>query len=384
MSARTPGEIIYLRVLGKGGINDGPFVICAWDPSSLPPVSDGGNCVNGNMVAINSLNKNQYRWVPVFDNAGNIIAEIYGDGNDLGNIAPAVFVNTTGTVRNNNGKFYLDRNVTLSPENNASANVRLYIKNAEFTGLQTADPSVTSINDLNITKTGASCQPVFSGTPSQIVPDAYADYGADHYIQFFTMSFSSFFLHSANVVLPLKFISVNAVNETDGIHLTWKVLKDDFIKDFEIEYSRDGINFSNIDFLKATDFVSQDNDSWTFSYIDKSAFGSKTFYRIKMIDKSASSIYSKVISIKPHSDLKILSVYPNPSAGKIFLRLNNNAANISAKVFDVTGKLVVNFGKLPRQNMMELNLDPLKSGMYILQVTDGMGKRAFYEKIILE
>ncbi len=384
LSARTPGEIVYLRVLGKGGINDGPFVICAWDPSSLPPVSDGGNCINGNIVAINSLNKNQYRWVPLFDNTGNIIAEIYSDGNDLGNITPGVFVNTTGTVRNNNGKFYLDRNITLSPENNASASVRLYIKNTELIALQSADPSVTSINDLNITKTDASCQPVFSGTPSQTAPDAYMDYGADHYVQFSTPSFSSFFMHSANVVLPLRFISFNADKKNSGITLTWRVVKDNLIKDFEIEHSGDGVNFFRIDFLKANGFVSQDDDSWIFNYIDKNAFGSKIFYRIKMNDENGKSIYSKIISISLQDEVKVLSLYPNPSAGKIFLRLNNNAANINAKLFDVTGKLVMDFGKRPWQNVIELNIAQLKSGVYILQVTDGTSKKSFYEKITLE
>lgn len=384
LSARAPAEIIYLRVLGKGTINDGPFIICAWDPSSLPPVSDGGNCINGNIVAINSLNKNQFRWVPLFDNTGNIIAEIYGDGNDLGNITPGVFVNTSGTVRNNNGKFYLDRNITLSPENNASANVRLYIKNSELNELQAADPSVISVNSLNVTKTDASCQPAFSGIASVIVPDAYMDYGADHYVQFSTPSFSSFYMHSANVTLPLKFISFSADKNNSGITLTWRVIKDNSIKDFEIEHSGDGINFFSIDFLKANGFVSHDNDSWTFSYFHKNAFGSKIFYRIKMNDKNDKSIYSKIISVSPQSEVKILSVYPNPLSGKIFLRLNNNAANIYAKVFDVTGKLVMDFGKRPWQDVMELNLGELRKGVYILQVTDRTSKKTFYEKIILE
>ena len=383
LNARVPGEIIYLRLLGKGAINDGQFVVCAWDPLLLPTVSAGGNCVSGQIVTINSLNKNLYRWVPLFDNAGNIIAEIYSNGNDLGNITPGVFVNTSGTVRNNNGKFYLDRNVTLSPENNASANVRLYIKNSELNELQSADPSVISVNSLNVTKTDASCQPAFSGIPSVIVPDTYMDYGADHYLEFSTTSFSSFYMHSANVVLPLKFIFFNAVEEDDGVHLTWQVTKDQLLTDFEIEYSNDGIIFSRIKIVSAADFVSQDNDSWTFGYIDIQR-GTNIFYRIKMSDKNSTSVYSKIISISPRKKVKILLVYPNPSQGKIFIRLNNNGAYIYAKVLDVTGKLVKNFGRMQWQNVIELNIEKVRSGIYILQITGEPGKKTIYQKIVLK
>lgn len=81
-----------------------------------------------------------------------------------------------------------------------------------------------------------------------------------YYVEIYTPSFSTFFLPSANITLPLKFISFNAINKSDGIHLMWKVIKDNAIKNFEIEYSNDGVDFSSVAFLKANDFVSQNND----------------------------------------------------------------------------------------------------------------------------
>ncbi len=383
LAGRAAGEVIYFRVLGKGTINAGPFAICAWDPSVLPEVSPAGTCLAANPVTINSGNNNQYMWVPVFDNAGNIMAEIYADGNDLGTITTSLFVNTSGTVRSTNGKFYLDRNISIVPSNNGSAKVRMYFTNNEFNALQAADPSILSINSLNITKTDSACQAAFSGVGSAIVPDAAASYGADHYIEFSTPSFSNFYLNSANVVLPLKFVSFNANKNNNGIQLTWKVIKDNLIKDFEIEYGNDGNYFKSLDSINQNEFTDDENDSWIYKYVDNNQYDGNIFYRIRMNDLNGKYIYSEIIKINLFkSEGRVFSIYPNPSKGKFFIRSKNYGLNIYAKLFNATGHQVKDFGAIPLQNVIELHIDELLPGIYFLQVTDRANKKNYYEKLI--
>ncbi len=383
LAGRTAGEVTYFRVLGKGTINAGPFAICAWDPSVLPAISPGGNCISANAVTVNAANSNQYRWVPVFDNAGNIIAEIYADGNDLGTITTSLFVNTSGTVRNDNGKYYLDRNIVVLPVNNVSGKVRLYFTHNELTSLQAVDPSVSSITNLNITKTNTACQPAISGNQTNITAETAGDYGTDHYIEFISPSFSSFYINSSSVALPLKFISFTAVEENAGVRLHWKVVKDDLIKDFEIEHSGDGIHFSVIGIKKQPEFFEEDVDSWSYNYIDGNNHSGDNFYRIKMNDINRKNVYSEIVKVSfanaPDRDFLI---YPNPSTGTIFIRTKNTGSVISAVILNATGQVVKDFGVLPRQNITGLNMQELVPGIYFMKITDNRRKHVFYEKLI--
>ncbi len=383
LSGRNSGEIIYLRVLGKFTNSFGPFAICAWDHSVLPPVSPGGDCIQGNTITVNTANLNRYMWVPIFDASGNIVAEINGNGNDLGDITSSVYVNTSGQVRQINNQFYLDRNISINPANNLSAHVRVYFKNNEFLALQSADPSVISINSLNVTKTTTACQPVYSGVASIIVPDAYVDYGTDHYIQFSTPSFSSFYVHSANVTLPLKFISFSAEQKNAGVQLTWKVVKDKLIKNFEIEYSYDGSIFKSMAFIDQNKFTYEDNDSWSYKYADNNHHEGDVFYRIKMNDLNGKSIYSKIIAINLLNNMdRVFSIYPNPSTGKFFIRKKMEGLNISATLVNSTGQKIKDFGVLLPKNVTEVNIDESIPGIYFLKITNNITGKVWYEKII--
>ncbi len=383
LSGRAAGEIIYVRVLGKFTNNFRPFAICAWDHSILPPVSPGGDCVQGNIITVNTANLNRYMWVPVFDASGNIVAEINGNGNDLNTINSFLFTNTSGTVRNINGKYYLGRNISIEPSNNGPARVRVYFTNNELSALQAADPSVISMNSLNVTKTNTACQAAFSGTGSVIVPDAYANYGTNHFVEFTTSSFSSFYLNSANVVLPLRFISFTADRENEITNLEWKIIKDNSIKDFEIEYSYGGITFQLLHTVTPDEFIIEENDSWSFKSIDNANHNGDIFYRIKMNEITGKSIYSKVISINlPGTGGRIFSVYPNPSTGKFFIKSKIHGLNVSITLLNVAGQQVKNFGVLPLQNVIELNSDKLSPGIYFLKITDDVSGKVHYEKII--
>ncbi|MEO8112538.1 MAG: T9SS type A sorting domain-containing protein, partial [Ginsengibacter sp.] len=383
LSGRAPGEIIYVRVLGKFTNNSGPFAICAWDHSVLPPVSPGGNCIAADNVSINTANLNRYMWVPLFDALGNIMAEINADGNSLNTTNSFLYANTTGTVRNTNGKYYLDRNISIEPSNNGSARVRMYFANNEFTALQAADPSVISINSLNVTKTNITCQPAFSGTASVIVPDAYSDYGTDHYVEFSTPSFSSFYLNSANVTLPLRFISFNAINKNSGVELTWKVTKDNSIKDFEITYSYDGNNFNSIGLVNQNEFEVEENDSRTYRYSHNVQHEGYIFYRIKMNDVNRKNIYSDIIKITVENHRNnIFSIYPNPARNKIFVKTQIRRWNISAALFNSIGQKVKDFGLLRLQNGVFFNVKDLHPGIYFLQIADAAENEVYYEKIV--
>jgi large repetitive protein len=196
LTGRVPGEIIYYRVMPLTSGNAGEFIICAWDTSSsvLPPVASGGICRGAPDIDISQASQNRYRWVPIFDSSGHIIAEIYAEGISLNTVRSSVYVNGSGMVRNNNNKFFLDRNWFLHSDNIGNIRVRLYFKNTELTTLQAVDGTINTGN-LQVLRSQDTCQGSYGSNPL-FITTSYNSYGANHIAQIATNDLRSFYLES--------------------------------------------------------------------------------------------------------------------------------------------------------------------------------------------
>jgi hypothetical protein len=269
LTGRTAGEVIYLRVTPFTSASEEQFAICAWDEtiSVLPPISISGNCSDGIPGIIDSTRGNLYMWVPLFDNSGNIIAEIYSDGNELGSVSTSLYVHN-GSPRQVGSRHYLDRNLSIqtSVAPTTPVKIRMYIKQSELSALQSVEPSISGVNDLKITKTSTNCQPAYSGTPIVINQQSNSGYGTDHYLQFLSSGFSSFYIDGLNGVLALKFLSFKVKQNQSHLFLDWVVAKDSSILLFEIQKSEDGIQFKTIATKSKFDIYKDDNNSWGYSY----------------------------------------------------------------------------------------------------------------------
>lgn len=69
-------------------------------------------------------------------------------------------------------------------------------------------------------------------------------------------------------VLALKFISFTRNQNAGGIHLTWKVVKDEAIKSFRIEQSRNGIDFTQIGFVDKAEKSGEAVGLWEYQFYD--------------------------------------------------------------------------------------------------------------------
>jgi hypothetical protein len=374
LTGRTPGEVILLQVTPLTGSSEEPFAICAWDEtvSVLPAVSPGGNCITGNTQSIDSTQGNIYMWVPLLDNSGNIIAEVYGNGVNLGNMVTNLFVNTSGTVRNTNGKFYLDRNITMNPVVNGSARIRFYLKHDELTALQAADPTIAGINNLKITKTSTACLPAFSGVPTTISQQANATYGADHYLQFTTPSFSSFYIDGLTGVLPLHFISFTGDAGASGNRLKWIVMKDETIAVISIQRSNDGNHFTTIATQDKNQRVADINDEWEYRFTDNGNPTAGYFYRIELKDNNGKTIYSRIIRLGAAiPGITGIKVYPNPVADILQVQSDLASGYLQGELFDIAGARVLQFSVSAAQNgITNIPVARLAPGVYLLVIKE--------------
>src|SRR6185436_2948247 len=104
-------------------------------PTSIDVTNAAVNtCNTGTTVTID--NTNNMLWVPITGPDGNIMAEIYANGNNLGTVTSSFYKNS-GSIRVANTTHYLDRNMTITPETHPSSTVkiRLYLSKAELDAL---------------------------------------------------------------------------------------------------------------------------------------------------------------------------------------------------------------------------------------------------------
>lgn len=368
LTGRVPGETIFLRVMGKGSINNGPFVIGAWDPGLLPEVSGGGDCIAANNINLNAANGNQYTLVPVFDSAGNIVAEFYAGGNSPGLISSQVFVNSSGTVRTKDGKYYLDRHFFFAPADTVPVKMRLYIKGAELAALQAADPAVIDMHHLQVVITYNNCIEPRSIPAAIVYPDTARLYKGDFYIEFETTVFGSFYIERQETVVPVSLTNYHAACSADKVLVSWTTqseVNNDF---FTIMRSEDGIHFKAVGTFTAKGHSS--GASYTFE--DKNITTSENWYRLVQTDQDGREQRYPVIKVTC-SSMPIVNIYPNPANTIIYI-MTPGTALAHVNLFSADGSL------LKRQRIdnstsvrHQLDISSIPNGVYILQLIKSNG-----------
>lgn len=364
---------LHFRVLKKFTLDYHQFAICAWDSTIVLPVAVGGNCIPGNAISINSATGNGYRWVPIFDANGNIIAELNGRGNNLGAITSSLFVNSSGTVRSAGGHFYLDRNLTITPQTNGGARVRLYFKDSEYQALAAAGGNIISLQNLKINRTHQACEAIFNGPAQPHLQDSSGHYGPDHFIEFTISGFSSFFIDGNVETLPLEFLSIDAQKNGTDIIIHWSVVQDPAIAQFTIQRSTDGNAFVDIREHDPKTFMAATNNSWQYNWRDPSPGTGIRYYRVKMKGENGRVVYSKVVAINAGTSYTgPLRVYPNPVSRWLVIEWPAAMPKTELTLFNSSGVPVRKVFPASNSNgVYTLDMQGQRAGIYFLKWNDG-------------
>jgi hypothetical protein len=174
--------------------------------------------------------------------------------------------------------------------------------------------------------------------------------------------------------LPVELVSFNGSCNDGVVDLIWQTASENNSEDFEVAYSRDGIDWDLIHTEPAAGFSTE---LISYTYEHKQAISGDNYYRLTQNDiDGASVIYDNLIinaSCQSTSN-GYFSIFPNPSSGSFQVVMNNpeieGAANLNItdtkgnKVF--TKKIVVNSGI----NMYVIQQE-LAPGIYYINVENG-------------
>ncbi len=133
------------------------------------------------------------------------------------------------------------------------------------------------------------------------------------------------------VTLPVKLVSFEGDISNGKAVLKWRVANEiDFLQ-YEVAYSATGSDFIPMAIVPASNKES-------YSYVNYIT-GTKSYYRLKMVNKDGSFSYSKVIVLGKQT-ARLFSIYPNPAKDFITVTVDKLSAETTVLILDETGKIL--------------------------------------------
>ena len=360
----------YYDVSGKSSI-----------PTSIDVTDAAVNTCNaGTTITIDNTNNNL--WVPITGPDGNIMAEIYANGNNLGTVT-STFYKNSGPIRVASSTHYLDRNMTITPQTQPSSTVkiRLYLSKAELDALIADGASnVTAIGNLKIYKNNDPCSNAIIAQPTEIIPTYAEAHGANGYmLQGDITSFSSFYF-AANTftlfTLPLDLLSFTGqLQNNNSVLLNWKTENEVNTSHFVVERSSDGIRYNGIGNVTANG-RNNTAGSFNYSFTDNDAINQSSqrlYYRLKMVDIDGNFKYSNIVPVSFPLITGRLSIAPNPVLTEMKVTITSEAdGRVQWKLTDNVGRVIQKGSEYVRKGIVSnftINMNRLPAGTYNLNVT---------------
>ena len=334
-------------------------------------------------------------WVN-FLSGGKLVASIQPSNQNMGNTDVQAYINTAA-VRNLNGQYYHNRNITVKPTNeklNDSVRIRIYFLDSESELLISATGCPTcskpaSAYDLGISKYSDSLNQFENG---QLADDTLGNWNFiispqiikvpflnGYYFEGKIKDFSEFWLNDGGPgrvnALRAEFIAFRARKiSVDNVQLDWTMRSENNIMRYEIEVAKGVANFQAGQFSKIGEASGAGNSivPVSYSYTDAEANKSGSrYYRLKVIYADGGFTYSPVQQVVFYNGITI-QVYPNPSRGVFNIAYQlPSGQTFSLQVIDVTGKLIQqqNFiaSGFPERKIFDFSSRIYPNGMYLLR-----------------
>ena len=163
-------------------------------------------------------------------------------------------------------------------------------------------------------------------------------------------------------VLPVALSSFNAQINNCIVNLDWVASEFNF-KNYEVQYSSDGIRFQTI----ATIVGVLQGSNHRYTYQDDKPKQGNSYYKLKMTDIDGKFKYSKIIVLKPLCNQSSHIIYPNPVTDILNISITNLQNDVTiASLFDNNGKLLYSSEMKSGTNM--INMAKFAKGIYLLKL----------------
>lgn len=301
-----------------------------------------------------------------------LIATLQANGTSpaSGNTTAKVWVESTQSP------IYVKRHYQIQPASGSTGRVSLYFTQSEFDDFNNQSPAPALLLPQNPTDAtgkahlyiqkyggtsndGSGLPTSYSGTVETIDPldtDIVWNVSKNSWeISFDVSSFSGFFVQTQLTPLPITSLSFDAANKGNYNLIQWQTTDEGDNMRFEVERSEDALTFAKIGA-----FAGKGQNMNHYELKDEKLFAEKYDYRIKQIDIEGHFQYSETLSVLVSPE-KIMTIYPNPTQDKVYLRAVNRQQNILLS--DALGKILYQSPEIPQ----EIDLSAYPNGIYFLR-----------------
>jgi len=286
----------------------------------------------------------------------------------------ALFI--TGDVSGNNKQRLSSKTFKVTPTTNSSSGnyrITLYYSAAEKAGYEATSTRVWVAdnggnNGVQITKSpGAIGTLTASSANARIAIESVGTYGTDYTITAsFTNGFSGF---AAGIppltALPVTLVDFNAVRNGSTVLVKWKVNQQIDMKQYEVEHSANGINYTSLGTVAANNSTVAD-----YNFTDIHPVPGMNYYRLKMTGRNGAFSYSHVATVEMKLDGNSLVVSPNPVLNRLIIQYTSQNAVQLISVFNEQGIKVREFKPGNQIGSIPVDATGLTAGLYFVRMTD--------------
>ncbi len=182
-------------------------------------------------------------------------------------------------------------------------------------------------------------------------------------------------------ILPVTGFQVDAYSKNGTASVNWSTQSEQNSDRYEVERSRDGINWNTIATVKA---AGTSNTKQTYHFDDMNAIDGTNYYRIKQIDLDGRYTYSSIVTVKISKATVKVTTYPNPFVSAINFEIvsdNNEKATIHVRnqQGQVVKQFIYNLKKGFNKFMMD-DMEGLSKGIYLIDVQSQNGTTLYTAK----
>ncbi len=309
-------------------------------------------------------------WHDITTPGGKLIGQvIIGSNTNIAKVQASVYksANMTETA---SGEGLLSKRIDLKmldagdnvvQPNTEQIYVRLYYTAAEIAALSAASPG-TDTGTFSVTKTSnGDCGSGYTGENATAMNTTFHSFGCageDGYYEFFTGSFSTFYLFATEAILPVEMTVFTAHEvEKQRVQLNWATATETNNNYFAVEHSTDGRAFVEVGEVAGAGngFETQ---GYAFLHLDPTV--GQNFYRLRQVDFDGTETLSE-LRIVNVSSAGSLSVFPNPTTDELGIK---GFSGGPVEVINMQGSRVLQ-GQLNEN--ARLDVRRLPAGAYVLR-----------------
>lgn len=165
-------------------------------------------------------------------------------------------------------------------------------------------------------------------------------------------------------VLPVELANFSAdLNTKNEVNLTWTTLSEINNSHFEIERSKNGLDWH---FLEKITGKGTTSESHHYQVFDEKPHSGTSYYRLKQVDLDGKTNYSPVKTIKINGKGSV-RIYPNPTSDFLHFTFDKMPEILELEILNSNGQSVY-IEKNANLGLGKINITHLSTGVYFLKI----------------